>query len=762
MRRRTRVLVAGVASGLLAAGMASAAVQASPGGPAAQPPAAEEAHQHRAHELMTPKMAQERAEKQQALNLIVSDPSKLKQRGESRGVQLPNGKWVQWGTPKTAQIFTLLAEYGDATPDGGTPGPAHNAIPQPDRTKDNSTIWQPNFTQEYFQKLLFAKSGDSMSDFYLRQSSGRYTVDGEVTPWVKLPANTTRYGKNDPTDLDNEAKRYGALVKDTVEAWVLQQKAAGRTDAQIKAHMAKFDVWDRDDFDGDGNFDEPDGYLDHVQIIHSGEGEEAGGGDDLVWSHSWSAFGADAGKTGPAGNKQGGVAIGDTGIWVSRYTTEPENGGLGVFAHEYGHDIGLPDYYDTQGGDNGTSFWTLMSAGSWLNAGKNDIGSRPGYMGPNEKLFLGWLDYDVVEANDKNAVSVLGAAAGGSVLGLKQATMVKLPVQKLTKEYTKPFAGTGEYFSGDADNIQASLRREIDLTGTTTASVTAKAHYATEKGYDFVEGQVSTDNGATWIGLGKREGASAGWVDLTYDLTPYVGKKILFQFFNYTDGGLHYEGLFLDNISIVKNGAVAFSDDAETDNGGWTSKGFTRFDGTLRYEREHFYLVENRQYVGYDSTLKTGPYNFGFRNTKADWVERYAFNPGIVVWYINGAYGDNNTTAHPGYGQALPVDARPGLITPPGQTPLQNSKGAFDGSFSRKGIPAVTFHKNGSAITLPARPGIAVFDDTNVDKYWIAGDATSPQNGWNSTKVSGTGVRIEILLDGNGSLVPAIIKITRK
>ncbi|WP_412540885.1 immune inhibitor A [Longispora sp. K20-0274] len=739
--------------------MATAAVQASPS-PAKQPAASEEQRTSRPDEMLTPAMAKERANKLEALNALVKDPAKLVKRDKgSSGVQLPNGKWVQWGTPETAHIFTLLAEFGDSTPSGGAAGPAHNLIPEPDRAVDNSTLWTKDASQAYFQNMLFSKSGgDSMSDFYLRQSSGRYTVTGEVTPWVKLPANATEYGKNDGRD----AERYGAFVRDSINAWYAQQLASGKTEAQIKSYLAQFDVWDRDDYDGDGVFNEPDGYLDHVQIIHAGEGEEAGGGaqgDDAIWSHSWSAYGTDAGTTGPVGNKQGGVQFGNTGIWASRYTTEPENGGLGVFCHEYGHDIGLPDYYDTTGGDNGTSFWTLMSAGSWLNHGKQDIGSTPGYMGPKEKLFLGWLDYDVVDATKKSAVSVLGAAAGGSVLGLKQATMVKLPTQQLTKEYTKPFAGQGEWFSGDADNLQGTLTRDIDLTGATSASVTAKAHYVTETDYDYFKGRVSVDGGANWIDAGPlREGDSGGWVDVTYDLSAYAGKKIKFQFFNYTDGGLHYEGLFLDNISVVKDGSVIFSDDAESTDPGWVAKDFTRFNGTLHYEREHFYLVENRQYVGYDVTLKQGPYNFGFRNTKPDWVERYAFNPGIVVWYVNGAYTDNNTSAHPGYGQSLPVDARPGLIQAPGQTPLANSKGAFDAAFSRKGIPAVTFHKNGSAVTMPARPGISVFDDTDVNAYWIAGG----QNGLNSTKVGGTGVRIEILLDGNGSLVPAILKITRK
>ena len=59
-----------------------------------------------------------------------------------------------------------------------------------------------------------------------------------------------------------------------------------------------------------------------------------------------------AGLTGPADNPLGGTQIGDTGLWVGDYTMQPENGGLSVFAHEYGHDLGLPDLYDTSGGDD--------------------------------------------------------------------------------------------------------------------------------------------------------------------------------------------------------------------------------------------------------------------------------------------------------------------------------------------------------------------------------------------------------------------------
>ena len=209
-----------------------------------------------------------------------------------------------------------------------------------------------------------------------------------------MPYNEARYGSNNYSD----SSVYWPFVKDTGTAWYNAQKAAGKSDAEIKTYLAQFDKVDRYDFDNDGNFNEPDGYIDHFQAIHAGEGEEAGGGAqgaDAIWSHRWYAYShrCRSDRTRP-NNLNGGTQIGNTGIWIGDYTTEPENGGLGVFAHEFGHDLGLPDLYDTAGGDNGTAFWTLMSGGSWLNHGKDSIGTTPGYMGPWEKLQLGWLDYD--------------------------------------------------------------------------------------------------------------------------------------------------------------------------------------------------------------------------------------------------------------------------------------------------------------------------------------------------------------------------------
>ena len=45
---------------------------------------------------------------------------------------------------------------------------------------------------------------------------------------------------------------------------------------QIQDYLKTFDHQDRYDFDGDGNFNEPDGFIDHFQIVHAG-GDEADG-----------------------------------------------------------------------------------------------------------------------------------------------------------------------------------------------------------------------------------------------------------------------------------------------------------------------------------------------------------------------------------------------------------------------------------------------------------------------------------------------------
>lgn len=45
------------------------------------------------------------------------------------------------------------------------------------------------------------------------------------------------------------------------------------------------------------------------------------------------------------------------------------------------------------------------------------------------------------------------------------------------------------------------------------------------------------------------------------------------------------------------------------------------------------HVLENRQYLGFDDSLRTGPYNFGSLDTKPDWVEHFSYQDGLLISY---------------------------------------------------------------------------------------------------------------------------------
>ena len=345
------------------------------------------------HDLPSPLSVKQRALRAQALEL----QAKGKIPKGAKVGKVAKGQYVQLARTGEDSIWTVLGEFSDF---------AHNQIAEPDRTQDNTTIWEPDFSQSYYENLLFNDSpgANSMRNYYIEQSSNRYTVNGDVTDWTTVSGTAADYGSN--TKPDSAAWPF---LRDTVNGWYANQKAAGKTDAQIADYLSQFDVWDRYDYDGDGNFNEPDGYIDHFQAIHSGEGEEAGGGalgSDAIWSHRWYAWYGANGPDGTGPHGFGGLKIGDSNYWIGDYTVEPENGGVGVFSHEFGHDLGLPDEYDTSGNaggaENSTGFWTLMSSGSWGNSGdpNEGIGDRPFHMNSWDKVQLGWLNYRLAAPGD--------------------------------------------------------------------------------------------------------------------------------------------------------------------------------------------------------------------------------------------------------------------------------------------------------------------------------------------------------------------------
>jgi len=719
---------------------------------------------HRADNLPGPLTKQRNDMRQQAIQKV----AKGQARANSRGVvELAPGKFVETTSVRQDKIFTILAEFGDQSAGryGTVPGPLHNQIAQPNRATDNSTAWAPDYDKAFYEEH-FNGSGESMRTFYEALSNGRYSVTNTVSDWVKVPYNASWYGDN---ARENDGGAWD-FISDSGTAWWNSQLAAGKTPAEIDAYLAQFDVWDRNDYDHDGNFDEADGYIDHFQAVHSGEGEDAGGGaqgEDAIWSHRWYVNGDDYGLTGPqvgdADNKAGGARIGGSKYWLGDYTTEPENGGLGVFCHEFGHDLGLPDFYDTNGGENSTAFWTLMSSGSWLGHGaaaNEGIGTHPGLMGAEEKLFLGWLDHSTVPLGSSGDFTLNPAQL--QVDGKDQAVRVNLPDITKSTTYTTPTSGSHAWWTGSADDLNESLTHAVPAAARVTVS--ANAWYSIEADFDFLVGEYSFDGGANWQRAGALiDGDSSGkWSSLKFSYAA-DGKASLFRFRYQTDGGVHLAGAFLDDILVKTGNTTAFTDNVENGVNGWTANGAWKIStGTETGTFQRYYLVENREYVGSDALLAEGPYQFSKGLTAPNWVEFFRVQNGMLVWSVDHSYGDNNVSEHPGAGAAMVVDARPAPFTFPDGTYPTNRRQPFDATFGLEATDDTCLHKEAlsgkgqqqTVVTLaacaPSNPGIPVFDDTDPNAYYSTADQQ------NSVKVAGHGTRVTVTGDAGDDLTISV------
>jgi len=698
--------------------------------------------------LTSPMQDKADALRQEALTQVINGDATVMTRAGSQVVKMAGSKgskddtYVELAREQTDRIFVVLAEFGDerhpdypdqdTDPDVAGPatfdGPLHNRIPEP-AADDNTTVWQADYSKEHYEDLYFG-AGESLRTYYETQSSGRYSVDGEVTDWVKLPYNEARYGRsNGYPCASTVCSNTWAMISDALEVWVEQQRAAGLSEAEITSEVAEFDQWDRYDYDGDGDFNEPDGYIDHFQIVHAG-GDQADAdpqqGEDAIWSHRWYAYYGNAGSDGPADNPLGGTQIGDTGIWVGDYTTQPENGGLSVFAHEYGHDLGLPDNYDISGGQgNAVEWWSLM-AQSRLGAKGDPLGTKPGDIGAWEKLQLGWLDYEVIGTDEKRTLK-LGPEEYNTAR--PQAAVVVLPPKEVTSELVAPYAGDYEWYSGSGNNLTNTLTRSVVLPDG-SPQLTFQAAWDIEDcgpdpcdyayvevdsgdGFTPIAGTITTADEGDAI-----DGTSDGWQPASFDLSDYAGQTVDLRLRYSTDPAVAGNdadvpsGLFVDDVAVTAGGTTVFEDGAETLDDAWEADGFSRSTGTETTEYDNYYIAAHRSYVSYDRYLKTGPYNFGWASTKPDYVEHFPYQKGLLITYWDTSQTDNDVSVHPGQGRNLNVDAHPRTLYRSDGEPWRTRVQIYDAPFGKQRTDALTLHVEGKKSKIASRPGNAVFDDT--------------------------------------------------
>ncbi|HUV31049.1 MAG TPA: M6 family metalloprotease domain-containing protein [Acidobacteriota bacterium] len=199
----------------------------------------------------------------------------------------------------------------------------------------------------------------SMTDFYVENSYGALVITGDVFGWYMMPQDYSWY-VGDNYGLGGGGALLAGHAVDAAEA-------AG-VDFSLYANG---DTW-----------------VDGVIVVHPGPGAESAGTG--IWSHQ--------STISPLRNYDN--------VLISDYTVNPEESyygslsTIGVFGHEYGHVIGLPDLYDlnpiqAQKG-SGLGSWSMMANGSW-NGGPP--GSSPAHFDAWCKLMLDFGEVAYLESN---------------------------------------------------------------------------------------------------------------------------------------------------------------------------------------------------------------------------------------------------------------------------------------------------------------------------------------------------------------------------
>lgn len=234
---------------------------------------------------------------------------------------------------------------------------------------------QTTFGRDDFDAMMntanYQNTG-SFRDFYLENSYGQLDIQTTVVGWIQLSKNKNMYSTENMTELISEAL---TLVQDEI---------------------------DFSQFDNNG-----DGELDGLSIIHQGTGQEVTGSTQDIWSHSGELY--------------------DTwvdGIRVRTYTIQPEllynvpmlsMMTVGVFCHEFGHNLGAPDFYDVDYEQNGsyvgTGEWDLMGGGAWGTYGRS--GDSPCHYTMWQKIQFGWVTPTVL--SESQTIDNMQAVTDGPV-----------------------------------------------------------------------------------------------------------------------------------------------------------------------------------------------------------------------------------------------------------------------------------------------------------------------------------------------------------
>jgi len=229
------------------------------------------------------------------------------------------------------------------------------------------------------QKSLFGPSASgTVPGYYNEVSRGKLKINGLVTDWTRTSlSRATVIGQS--FGLGNDAR---------VQSWI--REAVANVDATVD-----FGQFDNDGPDGIPNSGDDDGRVDGVAMLFR-EIDAACGGNG-IWPHRSRLVSGGAAVTNDPRPNGGFVVVSDYIVLGARTCNGVEPLQVNVFAHETGHVLGLPDYYDSSVGLLReqrrwvVGCWDIMSAGSWgCGSGPQPSNILPPHMGAYTKSILGW------------------------------------------------------------------------------------------------------------------------------------------------------------------------------------------------------------------------------------------------------------------------------------------------------------------------------------------------------------------------------------
>jgi immune inhibitor A len=366
--------------------------------------------------------APELAESAKKLGIDISKVDPAEKIANGSKFQQPGNNHVAYkAATGDVPVLVILAKYKDGDePVGDMPGqvPAHYY-----EDLIFGEEYNPYELEQFKQYATYngveVPTNATMQNAYKESSNGKINLvrkENTEFVWVELPKGASYY-------LDQEGKyaENGKYVLGNVNG---------------DAHTGEFirDLLKAADGQVDFSKYAENGEVPNIFVIHEGTGAEFSSDPAQFWSHKWSLLSAlyygkyyETGKPADvhAGMSQGAwinktVAEDMTydGVVVNNYNIQPGIGGnvagfnaatggydetlksgpfpaqTGVYAHEFGHALGLPDFYDTVYTSEGVGNYSMMAGGSWMRYPNNAAysGNSPTHFDPFSKIFLGWAN----------------------------------------------------------------------------------------------------------------------------------------------------------------------------------------------------------------------------------------------------------------------------------------------------------------------------------------------------------------------------------